>query len=320
MFSHALCPNVSWSYFAGFRITFTPISDSQLLVNFTGDNIFNAKNCQIPLDPQSPISIRISKQGTEIGVARVHNRTQKFTCPAINVSNLIEFGYISLFAVSPSNCTDCFSEMKGLNFFPISDDNNSIDPDLPKWNRKFLEDTKHERSGRKMRRRAAMSTVSKYVSRDDRDLTGDKVDLSDALRETAEMVRRANGCVSAVNFSTYIYTKVIPVLTQAQARFERVADAIFGMKAEMLSMWEDAKRDLKVMNGDIRQTMMQVENEAVEAGKEIQSRMLPQTVAMVKPKVGWFDRTLFTVSVAEFLCFVAFFVQYHRRNLARKKV
>jgi hypothetical protein len=236
------------------------------------------------------------------------------------VNNLIEFGYISAFSVSPSNCSDCFSELHALNFFPISDDTNSIDPEWPRWNRKFLEEKKTERSGRKMRRRAAMLTVSKYLTKnEDRNLTGEDCDLRDALRETAEMIVRANSCVSAVNFSTYIYTTVIPVLTKAQARFERVTDAIFGLKVERLSMWEDAKRELKVMNGDIRQIMLQVENEAIEAGKEIQAGMLPQTVAMRKPKVSWFDRTLFTVSIAEFLCFVAFFVQYHRKTIARKK-
>jgi hypothetical protein len=319
--SRNLCPSPSNSYFPGLQVSFNPVLDNHsIVVQFSGDGIFGRRECQIPFGfPPISISFRISKQDNTLTVSKLED---PFVCPSVSIGDSHQFGYLSLFATSPSNCTQCFTELSAIRHFSLSEDTNVPLAGLSDFNRKYLEEAKEERTIKKMRRRAHMLTVSKYAEKLDRgdgELDGEDSDLRDALKESSEMIQRASRCVSAANFSVFINSKVIPVLAKAQARFERVSDALFAMKAEMLSIWEDSQRELKLMNADVRHIMNLLQAEAIEAGNEIQARMLPQSLVFERPKVEFFHRLLFVLSIAELLCFIAFCVQYHRKNLARKR-
>jgi hypothetical protein len=233
-----------------------------------------------------------------------------------------QFGYFALRARSLPGCRACASVLSSATFFALSPDTNPVAADRGDRNRKVLAQSKRERQTRKMRRRARMLAVSKYIKESGDaagNLTGGAPRLSEALNETREMVVRAQQCVSAENLSVFIRTKLKPTLAKAEARYARVADAAWAMKSEMVGLWDDVKRDLRGMSAEIRQGCFDLQGEAAEAAEEIRGRLLPQSLSVERAEVGTVERALFVVASAELCAFVLFCVRYHCRNWRRKR-
>jgi hypothetical protein len=166
-----------------------------------------------------------------------------------------------------------------------------------------------------------MLTVSRYLkeSADSDDiLSGDSTRLKDAFNETTEMVVRARHGITAENLSVFIHTRLLPVLSKAEARYSRVADALWSMKSEMNAVWEDVQRELRVMNAEIKQSCIELQTEAALAAREVQGSLLPQSLDIDRGKVGFFDRGLFVIASGEFCTFVLFCIRFHRKQMRRK--
>jgi hypothetical protein len=164
-----------------------------------------------------------------------------------------------------------------------------------------------------------MLTVSKYIKESSENLTGDKTQLSDAMNETSEMVVRARKCISAGNLSVFIRTKLKPTLEKAEARYSRVADAVWGMKSEMVGLWDDVKKDLMIMSGEIRQACLELRQDATEAAAEVHGSLLPQSLLVERAELGIVERGLFVLASMEFCAFLLFCIRYHWRHRRRKR-
>lgn len=317
-FSRNVCPQLEKKTWSGVNISFEP-GDHNMSVRIRGDGVFGAKGCAI----EGKFSrIRIKKEQTNFTVTVLMPDMTEKTCFNQQTGDLNTYGYLSLWAISGKSCKKCSTEIKGINFFALSPDTNIIDAKLSAKNRKQISDSKGDRQFQKMVRRAKMLTVAKYVEemRTNDDLEqSPNVELKDALIEAREMIHRAQDCISAENLSIFIKTKMIPTIDKAAARFERVTDALWHMKNEMINLWDDAQNQLKVMNGDVKASCVLIEHEVLEAAQQIQGKVKPIN-QMPKTASGLLDRVLFVTCIAEFACYVTFFVRYHRKNLRRKRM
>jgi hypothetical protein len=310
-FSHQFCPEVEHY---DVLVSFIPGADEGVEIRLRGVGVFSP-----PLSmavSAGPLRVRVTKSAATIDVS-VKNKS-------LSANLTMEpYGYFSIGAVSPADCVSCSTEFLSFRHFLSSSESNAIDPGLPEQNRKTLDLQKRKRRISKMHRRAKMLVVSKYLKQK-ADLgerfDGQTVELREALSETSEMVGRANGSISAENLSKFIHVRLMPVLQRADARYSRVADALWNMKTEMLSLWDDVKRDLRRLNREIRQACGELEGEALEMGRVVQGQLLPQSLFVEEGEVGAVQKGMFGVAVIEFASFVVFFIRYHRKRLGRKRV
>lgn len=316
-FSRNVCPDLQKRSWSGVSISFEPRMKA-VNVKISGDGVFGAKDCVIAEEIRR---IRIKKNGFNFTVVVISSDMVEHVCFTQQVGDLNKYGYLSVWAISGKDCQKCSTEVKGITYFALSPDTNNVDCKLAAKNRKQISDSKGDRQFHKMLRRAKMLTVAKYIeamkSNEDDLEASPNVDLKDALFEAKEMVQRAHDCISAENLSIFIKTKMMPTIDKAAARFERVTDALWHMKNEMIGLWDDAQQQLKVMNGDVKASCLAIEHEVLEAAQQIQDKVAAIR-DVPKTKSGLLDHILFIVCIAEFSCYVSFFVKYHRKNLRRK--
>jgi hypothetical protein len=294
-------------------VSFVPAADDRIEVGLQGVGVFSPPLSMVVSTGR--LSVRITKTAATIDIS------VKNSSLAANLT-MGPYGYFNLGAVSPADCVSCSTEFFSFRHFLSSSESNAIAPGLPERNRKMLDLQTSKQLISKIRRRAKMLVVSKYVKQKadlDERFDDRKVELREALSETSEMVQRANGSISAENLSEFIHVRLMPVLQRADARYSRVADALWNMKIEILSLWDYVKRVLRGLNQEIRQACGELEGEALEMGKVIQGQMLPQSLFVEKGEVGGVQKGMFVMAVIEFASFVIFVVRYHRKRLRRKR-
>ena len=333
-FGPQLCPNISSKFFNAFNLTFTPISGlEKMKVSISGPEIFPSKEATISYKAHpEKMRIRILKTDTKLRVATVADGKEN-DCFEVQISELYGHGYISLFSFSPENCENCITNLYHLSFFPMSEIDKEIDVSIIEKNRKYLEESKNERQFMKMMRRAKMLTVSKYVdsihANNEILNPSDKDKLSDSLLETKEMVQRAKQCISAENLTYFIDNKMMPVIDKAAARFERVADALWQMKVDMLSLWDDSTNALRSMNSEIQNDCKKLKLEVLGAAQQmqlnyanigdgnLQSEVISSIESHESSMASKIEKLLFLICIVEFVGYLTFFINYHRRTIKK---
>ncbi|OHS99780.1 hypothetical protein TRFO_33699 [Tritrichomonas foetus] len=335
-----LCPNVTSRFFNAFNLSFTPITDrKQVRVHLSGPEVFPFADCNFDYNfyPEK-VRIRIEKQNKNLTVSTITNTGMEKKCFTQKLSDFYNFGYLSLFSFTPENCEHCITNLLSLSFFPLSKNIEKIDLSIIERNRKYLEESKAARQMIKMMRRSKMLTISKYMdeisnydghipenensNNNDKKLNNN--DFSDSLLETKELILRAKESISAENLSFFINYKMMPVIDKAAARFERVSDALWQMKTEMLDLWEDSSKALKNMNFDIRSDCEKLKMEVFGAAKqmkyflnEVKHDDDDEAEKLDKGMSALIQKLLFFICAIEFIAYVLFFIRYHRTTIKK---
>ncbi|KAK8888817.1 hypothetical protein M9Y10_033557 [Tritrichomonas musculus] len=351
-FGPQLCPNISARFFNGLNLSFTPSDKNPNTVNvrLSGPEIFPSTTCSFQYNYHpNKIKIRISKEDYNISLYTTIDSGETKKCLSHKIGSIYTKGYFSLFAFSPNaeKCNNsCITNIYSETFFPVSEIKYQQDFSIIERNRKYLDENKKERQLLKMIRRARMMTVSKYLDdiqnhngvldgntfHDNDNFKSEHIQyniddkFSDSLLETKEMVIRARDAISAENLTNFINNKMMPTVDRAAARFERVSDALWNMKSEMLSLWEDVSKELKTMNFDIRNDCELVQNEVVGVAKTLKQHLLSidnETTEFPKnintDNSAIIEKILFIICIFEFIAYVIFFIRYHNQVI-RKNV
>lgn len=352
-FGPQVCPNISTRFFNALNLSFTPSDENPntVKVRLSGPEIFPTTTCSFQYNfHPNKVKIRISKEKSNLTLYTTINSGETTQCLSHKIGNIYSNGYLSIFAFSPNaeKCNNtCITNIYSMSFFPLSPINIQPDISIIEKNRKYLDENKKERQFMKMIRRSKMMTVSKYLDEiqnhqgildgkvaDSND--NFKTDLhsqyniedkfSDSLLETKEMVIRAREAISAENLTNFINNKMMPVIDRAAARFERVTDALWNMKSEMLGLWEDVSKELKTMNFDIRNDCELVKGEVIDAANTMKKQLqnfdtetsqFPKNIE--KNNFSKIEMLLFVICIIEFISYIIFFVRYHNQVI-RKNV
>lgn len=352
-FGPQVCPNISTRFFNALNLSFTPSEENSntVKVRLSGPEIFPSTTCsfQYRYHPNK-VKIGILKENTNLTLYTTTESGEKIKCLSHKIGKIYTNGYLSFLAFSPNaeKCNNsCITNIYSSSFFPLSPVNLQQDNSVIERNRKYLDENKKERQMMKMIRRSKMMTVSKYLDEiqshqgildgkvaDQND--NFKTDIhsqydiedkfSDSLLETKEMVIRAREAISAENLTNFINNKMMPVVDRAAARFERVTDALWNMKSEMLGLWEDVSKELKTMNFDIRNDCDLVKSEVIDAAKTMKKQLLnfDNEAAKLPKNIDdnnslKIEKLLFIICIIEFISYIVFFVRYHNQVI-RKNV
>ena len=307
LFTRTVCPQHEATFLSGFNVSFVnDLATNRTLIKIQGEEIFGAQTCEL-IEDSEEWRIRIEKKGTNVTVSSLDR-----PCFSQKVGGA-EFGYISIWADS-GNCNECVTEIRSINHFSLSPEVNHVESDIGDKNRKKINQDKEKRSMLKMKRRAQMMTVAKYISdqRKHEDVLGGEItDFRDAFREANELISRAQGCISVTNLSAFITRKVMPVIDKAAARFERVSDSLWHMRSEITSLWDGLRQDLKGLSDELKVSQMQVEQDAIYTLQK--HKIIQGTPPTTPAPTSTIPVVLLVIALLEVLLFLPLFRRVVRR-------
>lgn len=336
-FGPQLCPNISLKFINAFNLSFTPSESEKntVQVKLSGPEIFPSVTGSFGYDfHPNKIRFRIFKENRNLTLSTVDSSGNHNQILTHKIGSLYSYGYLSFLSISPNpiKCNNtCITNIYSVAFFPLSSTLTQPDIQLIQRNRKYLEENKKKHQLYKMLRRAKMPAVSHYIEEyesNHRILNNDvEKQFSDSLVETKEIVLRARQCISAKNLSDFINNQMLPVVDRAASRYERVADALFDMKTEMSSLWEDVSKELKTMNYDIKRDCDLFENEVIAVSQKMKTQLdkLDKEIFPIPRHVGFagfmitfpIERILFVICLIEFVAYFVFFLRYHKKTIRK---
>lgn len=315
--SQHLCPQIQ-RYFTGLNLTFTPLTTDILLISLNGVEIFGENQCKLPYNSNSTtIIVEKTQMNLAVSLSTFNNKQKCFTS---SLPSVYMNPYISLFSNTPDNCSKCKADILSIRFFTTEENTFQINESLIWKNRKYLKNTVMARFMYKMKRRARMETVAKYIEESDMNLymlDEKEVELSDSFKEVSDMINRAKECINAKNLTEFINYKLLPVVNNASLRYQNVANALWQMKNEMIGLWDKAKQDLVKMNKETQKSCDAIKNEALQFSKQITEVLQSKNmiIQLNQPKLS---KYLFIICVLEFMAYVIFFIT-HRKRISRRK-
>ena len=311
LFSRTVCPHHEATFLSGFNVSFVnDLATNRTGIKIQGEGVFGPQSCEVTEDSEE-WRIRIEKKGPNVTV--VTGSSLERPCFTQKVEGT-EFGYISIWADS-GNCNQCVTEIRAINHFSLSPEVNHVESDIGDKNRKKINQDKEKRSMLKMKRRAQMMTVAKYISdqRKHEDVLGGvaETDFRDAFREANELISRAQGCISVTNLSAFITRKVMPVIDKAAARFERVSDSLWHMRSEVTSLWDGLRQDLKGLSDELKVAQAQVEQDAIYTLQK--HKIIQGTPPAAPAPTSTIPVVLLVIAALEILFFLPLFRRVVRR-------
>ena len=132
-----------------------------------------------------------------------------------------------------------------------------------------------------------------------------------------------------INLTYFIDNKMMPVIDKAAARFERVADALWQMKVDMLSLWDDSTNALRSMNSEIQNDCKKLKLEVLGAAQQmqlnyanigdgnLQSEVISSIESHESSMASKIEKLLFLICIVEFVGYLTFFINYHRRTIKK---
>lgn len=314
-YSKYVCPDVQ-SFYSGLKISLKSLKNGSIYAVASGEEIFNQHEYLIN-KKFDKINLRLVKSPERVSVIMVMSGSEMVELFNIHIPSVYEIGYFSIHSYSPSSCDNCFTNIYSFNYF-ATESKIEIAPNTSEKSRKFLKSTASSRSMQKMMRRSKMLVISQYIEEflsENNNLNGNPSELSDSFKEITESLMRGKEIISAQDLSNLIQTKIKPVLEKASSRFERVSESLWQTKFEMNSLWDNAKSQLKQINGELNAEFRLFEKKAIEIAQSIKSTNDNRNEIGQPEHRGNY---LFNICIFEFLGYIVFFVT-QRKRIAGKK-
>lgn len=316
-FSRYVCPDIS-RYFSGFNMSFVPQKNGKIKASLTGESLLFINTVEIePFKVDARTRIKMIKSDKIFTVLLSEpgssDPRQLFN---ITLPPMYDDGYFSVHAFSPDYDDSCFTDVHSFTYVALSE-RRELKKGISDINRKYMDTSKDARMMYKMQRRAKMLTVSEYIQEqmETNDiLNGEINDFTDVFREIDESILRANDCISKADLDKMIETTIRPALDKAAARFERIGQALFHSKNDMISIIQFVENSLKDLQSEVRAESEVIEQEA----QKMLAQMLLPSNEIKSETIESGHSILFYICIVEFILYIVFFIYQHRKMQRRK--
>ncbi|OHT11084.1 Legume-like lectin family protein [Tritrichomonas foetus] len=340
-FTKECCPDLFQNVFTGFEVwintTQTNREDLSPIYFYNSANGEKFENNDIKSignihlrRQQSPVRLRITKKENSISIEySTDSSHKKIFSTTIEKSNLIEYGYFSLFAITSLHAdnNDLFSFRTISLSEPLPGESNI---DFSSLNRKMINDNVIARRAIKSRRRSKFIVSNKYAENIDENkgiLTGKPQELRDAFKIIKETEIRGKETVSINELKKFIDEKIDSTIEKAMKKIDLASSRFDETKIDMNDVWSYLKTQLYDLSTETTNTLKQMGDEALQSAKEIKlanfdKKKLKLKMSQIKENdnTSNISKILFIICGIETFAYIAFFIIQRKRTHGFTKV